>query len=137
MITDRELQHGIVAAGDYAQIFNIRPGGNPDSVLSQALLLLSPFAALNPDSGNLTVVPVVANGSGWLLLANRGAQPYAGQLRLALTQLGLPARSYAATLSFPVPPAQSFQLQPSAGGWLAWTLALPAGGLQIWHLTPQ
>ncbi len=136
VITDSELQHGIVNASNYSQIFKINSAGSPNDVLNQALPLLDPYAALNPVSADLTIVPVVSGDAIWVLIANRGATAYSGQLSLALPTLVLSARSYAAELSFPAPPPESFQLQPSSSGSVAWKIALPSGGLQIWHLTP-
>ncbi len=137
LVTDTELHAGVMRPGQFTQIFPLPTAGASAAVFNAALAALSPYAGLNPESADLTIVPVVKQGSAWLLLANRGAPDYQGELRLALPQLGLPTRAYAAAAAFPARLRQSYNLQPAADGWISWPLALPAGALQIWRLSPR
>ena len=135
LVTDSELQRGVVQSSRFAQIFSLNPAGSSQPALARALPWLKPYAALNPENSTLEIVPVVANGAAWILIANRSAQGYDGSLRLSLPALGLPVKSYAAGIVYPA----VVQLKPStsAKGWLNWPLSVPAGSLEIWRLTPQ
>lgn len=147
-ITDQEVARGVVSLQRFHAVVDL--GNEMNSLpalrdyaakhpvlksLEEAVHYLRPYAAVNPSSDSIEVVPTVHGSSVWLSVANcNETQAYSGSLRFDPASIGLRWNS------FHVSDARTGQSLPttrSSDEQRQWRINLPPGGFRVFRLSPS